>query len=521
MKKINFKNSSFVIFLIISVWYAIGNFIYWYMYTPIFVSRMDIVHFNDIFIDGYLYLSAPLITWIMKLMFFVFGRHYYDLQIMIVNFFFFLIGLYFVYKIGLELKDKMTGNIAMLLFALTPAIYGLSRQYGHQDWHVMIAMTANIYCLIKLKFFEDRKWSMLYGITVGLGLLVKDEFLSYFFMPWLYVVIKSLIIKTDKNKIINIFITIILGCLISSCHYFRIDIIEKVLNDSFIEQCDGSIFDFNNIRVITIGLSEYLLSPPIFILFVFGFIWTIFKYKDYKKNVLLLWFIVPWIIIFFMPHFKAAEYGLGFVPAIILFASLYVSNIKKKRFKYAIIVFIVLIGILQYLNFSYKVCNIPPFNVKFYYKQNKIFYYDKVFINYSVYQIRKKYILSFYNKIKKYKKYKGSLTYSAETDLLFIFGINNMNFRKYFFVVNNSYDIFVNIGKEDIPSVEDIFEFKKYVGLISGNYSEEEEKKKIESLRKYMYDNFKIVEEFYVLDIPKEENFVQIYKNKRLIDEGN
>ena len=63
------------------------------------------------------------------------------------------------------------------------------------------------------------------------------------------------------------------------------------------------------------------------------FIWTIFKYKDYKKNVLLLWFIVPWIIIFFMPHFKAAEYGLGFVPAIILFASLYVSNIKKKRFQ--------------------------------------------------------------------------------------------------------------------------------------------------------------------------------------------
>ena len=284
MKKINFKNSSFIIFLIISLWYAIGNFIYWYMYTPIFVSRGDVLHFSEIFIDDYLYLCAPLITWMMKFLFFAFGRHYYDLQIILLNYTLFLLALFFVYKIGVELKNKETGNIAMMLFALTPSVYGLSRLYGHQDWHVMIATTVNIYCLMKLNEFKDRKWSILYGVTVGFGLLIKDGFLTFFFPPWLYVVIRSLINKADKNKIINILITILVGSLISGIHYFRPLTINKLLFETITEPMNGGIFDFENFRVFTLGLSEYLLSPPFFILFIVGIIWTMSKYNNYKKK---------------------------------------------------------------------------------------------------------------------------------------------------------------------------------------------------------------------------------------------
>ena len=192
MNRFNFKNSSIIIYIVISVFYAICNFIWWKINTPIIPQGICALHFLDIFENTFLYFNAPLITWIMKGMFFIFGKEYFDLQIMFVNYIFFLIALYFIYKTGFEIKDIQTGNIAMILFALTPAIYGMSRQYGHQEYHVMVAMTANIYCLIKLKNFEDRKWSILYGVTVGLGLLIKDEFLPYFFIPWLYVVIRSL-----------------------------------------------------------------------------------------------------------------------------------------------------------------------------------------------------------------------------------------------------------------------------------------------------------------------------------------
>ncbi|MBR3628444.1 MAG: glycosyltransferase family 39 protein [Elusimicrobia bacterium] len=351
--KIFQKNSPFLIFIIIAVLYCIGNFIWWYFNTPIFPNDDSAVHFNDIFRTGYFYYNAPLITWIMKAMFFVFGTQYFDLQIIFVNYIFFLIALYFIYKIGLELKDKETGNIAMVLFALTPAIYQLSRQYGHQEYHVMIAMIPNIYCLIKLNNFKNTKWSILYGLTVGLGLLVKDEFLPYFFTPWLYVVIRSLIEKTEKKNTINILLTILIGALISGCHYFRTEIINKVLYDSTADSV--SVFSFDSLRVTTTGLSEYLLSPPIFILFIAGLIWFIYKYKNRNKWIILLWFVVPWMMITFMPHYKLPEYCLGFVPAIILISSVFITNITNiKNIKKSLVLFIIIIYSFQYIYFVYS-----------------------------------------------------------------------------------------------------------------------------------------------------------------------
>ena len=371
MKKINFNNSSSIIFITIAVIYLTGNIFWWYINTPIIPFGPSTLHFFDLFKDSFLYYNAPLITWIMKGIFFVFGKEYFDLQIIIMNYFFFLIGLYFIYKTGLELKDKETGNIAMVLFALTPVVYGLSRQYGHQDWHVMIAMIVNIYCLIKLNYFNSRKWSVLYGITVGIGLFIKDSFLMYFFIPLLYTLIKGLVEKTDKNKIINILIAILIGSLIAGCHYFRFEIINKILYEPVTETVPT--FTFSSLRVMTIGLWEELLSPPIFLLFIFGFVWFLRKYKNKNKWILILWFIVPWGIIMFMPSRKEIDYAAGFVPAMTIFASLWCSSLKKILVKKIILIFCILICLLQFLDFSFGI-NMKIFSLKTKYKDNEIFY---------------------------------------------------------------------------------------------------------------------------------------------------
>ncbi|MBR3627908.1 MAG: glycosyltransferase family 39 protein, partial [Elusimicrobia bacterium] len=374
MKQINFKNSSFTIFIVISIFYLIGSLIWWKINTPIIPQSICALHFLDISTNSLLYDNAPLITWIMKGIFFVFGKEYFDLQIIIMNYFFFLIGLYFIYKIGLELKDKETGNIAMVSFALTPIVYDLSRQYGHQDWHVMIAMIPNIYCLIKLNDFRDRKWSILYGITVGVGLLIKDEFLPYFFTPWLYVVVKSLIEKTDKKKIINILITILIGSLIAGCHYFRLETINKILHEPINET--APVFTFQNFKIMTIGLSEYLLSLPTFILFIISLLYFVFEYKNKYKPVFLLLILVPWMIITFMPHHKAPEYAIGIIPIIIIFISLFISDIEKKYIKQIIICFYILILFLQFFYFSYNK-DVYNFGIMSY-KNYNFYYFSKV-----------------------------------------------------------------------------------------------------------------------------------------------
>ncbi|MDD5102300.1 MAG: glycosyltransferase family 39 protein, partial [Endomicrobiaceae bacterium] len=148
-----------IIFIVIAIWYAVGNFIWWQINTPIIPYDIAARHFLDIFTEGYLFYNAPLLTYIMRFMFYIFGKEYFDLIIIFINYIFFLIPLYFIYKIGTELKDKETGNIAMILFAMVPAIYGMSRQYGHQDYHIIAAIAFNIYCLIKTDHFKNLKWS--------------------------------------------------------------------------------------------------------------------------------------------------------------------------------------------------------------------------------------------------------------------------------------------------------------------------------------------------------------------------
>jgi len=339
-----------LIFTIIALWYAVTNFIWWHINTPI-VPYYDssAVHFLDIFRDKTY--SPPLITWIIKFMFSVFGKEYFDLIIIFINYIFFLIPLYFIYKIGEETDSKESGQIAMILFALVPAVYGLSRQCGHKDYHIIAAITFNIYCLIKTDYFKDRKWSFIYGISVGLGLLVKEQFLAYFIMPFLWTAVLAITKKPRFLRIINAFLAIIIGFLIAGVHYFDPLAVKKVMTDPVVQS--KPVFSFDTVKIMTFGLYEELLSLPIFLVFLSGLLYFFKHYKGGYKGVILLWIFVPWTIIFLMPHYKVTEYCAGFIPAMILIGAIFITHIKNSTVKKALIVFLIIIGMVQYIDFSY------------------------------------------------------------------------------------------------------------------------------------------------------------------------
>ncbi|MDD5020512.1 MAG: glycosyltransferase family 39 protein [Endomicrobiaceae bacterium] len=325
-------------------------------------------------------------TYITKSMFFVFGKEYFDLIIIFINYIFFLIPLYFIYKISTELKDQETGNIAMILFALVPAIYGMSRQYGHKDYQLIAIITFNIYCLIKTDYFKDLKWSILYGISIGLGLLIKNAFIAYFFMPLVFIVLQSFNNNFEFKKTINISLSILIGILISSFHYFRLEIIKKMFYEPVTEP--ASLLSFESLRTMTFGLYDELLSLPIFIVFIIGIIWYIKKYKHKYKHIILLWFFIPWLTIILMPHHKQAEYGVGFIPAMILISALYISNIKKLIVKKIIVAGIVLICMVQYIDFSYQI-NTVFYRISTRIKGHEIRYYAKYGTNIMFYDSKK------------------------------------------------------------------------------------------------------------------------------------
>lgn len=478
---------------------------FWLTNNPIIPQGEAIHHFRDIFDNQILYYNAPLITWIMKAIFVIFGKKYFDLQIIFINYIFFITALYFIYKIGTELKNKETGNIAMVLFALTPVVYGMSRFFGHQDWHVMVALVPNIYCLIKTKNFKYTKWSILYGISVGIGLLIKDEFLAYFFVPWIYVVIKSLLLKKYLKKIIsNILISIFLGALIAGCHYFRSIIIKKILFEPVTETVP--IFSFHNIYLLTMGISEYLLSPPIFLLFIISFIYFILKYKNENKWIILLWILIPCLIILFMAHRKEPEYMLGFVPVIILICSVFISKIKNSLLKKIILSLVITVCSLQFIvfflpvntklfNYNYKIS--PCYKPVNYFSifSNDIFHPS--FITYK----KSKYLSALLNYLKK----------NFNTDMpIFIYQFSWDIYYDGIYIylrTNNFNNIFTNFS--EIPKSDIIMYTSKCILTDKQNIFEIEKKVIAEHIRQNQYsDIFNTIT--FTIDYLRN-NYIELY----------
>ena len=88
---------------------------------------------------------------------------------------------------------------------------------------------------------------------------------------------------------------------------------------------------------------------------------------------MLIWFVVPWAIMTFIPQHKCPEYYLGIVPVIILMISVFIANIKKN----ILLIFVIFICLLQYFNFSYGINNKKVFNLSINYKNYDICYYNK------------------------------------------------------------------------------------------------------------------------------------------------
>jgi len=370
-------SGNYVIFLIIAFLYAVGNFVWWKLNTPVIViCPASAGHLADIAGGSFLYFNAPLFTWIVKFCIHLFGKTYFDLIIISVNYVFFVAALYFINKLAVFFENKETACYAMIIFSIIPAVYGMSRQYGHQDFHLIAFIVLNIYALLKTNYFENKKWALLYGISTGLGLMIKDSFFIYFIAPFLYVIITAVKNRLTFGQKENIFLSAAVSFLIFCPHYLRPEIMKKGITDPFIETVN--VFSFENLRVTTLGMYESFLSPSVFILFAAAFVFFIFKYKKTSaKIILLLWFLAPWTAVTFMPHHKLLEYLAGILPAQALIIALSLSLIKKKLIKILIVAAVCIAAITQYLSLSYNICNLNfpyflPFN-----KYHYLYYYDK------------------------------------------------------------------------------------------------------------------------------------------------
>ncbi|UCH88082.1 MAG: glycosyltransferase family 39 protein [Thermoplasmata archaeon] len=122
---------------------------------------------------------------------------YSDDVAVMTNIFFMVILLFSVYGIGKYMFNRQVGLLAAIMVSLFPIVHGLSRSFLSDFAHIAM-VSLSIYLLLKTEYFTNKKYSILFGLSLGLGLLTRDTFIIFMLGPLLYIMYKSEILKVRK-----------------------------------------------------------------------------------------------------------------------------------------------------------------------------------------------------------------------------------------------------------------------------------------------------------------------------------
>ena len=179
-----------------------------------------------------------------------------DVAVM-VNAFYMAVLLLAVYGIGRKLYDGSAGLLASVLLSLFPMAFSMPR-YFFVDYALMSSVTLSIYLLLLTNGFQSKRYSFLFGISFGLGMLIKWSFIVFLLAPLCFVVLKSPVIKDIRQKLraprLNwrwLSISTVIGLLLTLLWYLpnKGEVSELVL--------DGWLFPLSWI-LISVGL--YLIT---------------------------------------------------------------------------------------------------------------------------------------------------------------------------------------------------------------------------------------------------------------------
>jgi len=270
------------------------------------------------------------------------------------NIFWFIIILVSTYKLGKYLFSRETGLLSAIILSFYPVVYGSSRLF-REEFGLMGMVPLAMLFLFKTQGFKNLKYSLLFGVIFGIGMMVKIPFILFMISPVIYILVKSLISdKEKKGKLRNFFITFVIVVLIIFPRFLDpFQAREYVLTPFGEALGQGGWYEFFNLKVFTLGMINYQLTLPFFLLFFIALFLFIKKERKDIKIVFLLWIFVPLVFLTFIPHRKLIRHIIPYLPAIALISSFGITSIKKGTVKRVMIFLIIFIGLVQYYEFSF------------------------------------------------------------------------------------------------------------------------------------------------------------------------
>lgn len=146
----------------------------------------------------------PLIYLVTQPFFTIFGENQLAARLSLLIFW--VIFLIAMFGIGNELEGPWSGFAVMLLSASSPLALNFSRAY-FPDFPQMALMALSLYLLLKSDSYKEIRYSLLFGLVLGLAFAFKWSTAFFMFLPVIWF-INFYIIKSKRTVALTSFLSI-------------------------------------------------------------------------------------------------------------------------------------------------------------------------------------------------------------------------------------------------------------------------------------------------------------------------
>lgn len=303
--------------------------------------------------------------------YFMFGESA-DVGVM-ANLVYVIILLASIYGIGKRMFNEKVGVLSAFIISTFPLICFLSRIYLPEIASSAIC-ALSVYLLIRSNYFSNRKFTILFGITLGLGMLTIENVFIGVLGPLVYIASKSSLLK-ERGRAFNFAISILIGLGITSLWYLPSFSLVKfnVFNLSFSREVASfygfpttyslDFFTYYPITAVHYGISS--IYAMIFCVGLFPY------YRQSKLNeklgtgkmnysskdrnwILTLWIIVSYLILTFCWNKDLIYFTVAFPPIALIIAA-GILSIGNQKIRKCFICLTILLGLLQFFAYSYDI----------------------------------------------------------------------------------------------------------------------------------------------------------------------
>ncbi len=280
--------------------------------------------------------------------------------------------LFSVYSIGYRLYGRPTAVLAVLLLSLYPMVFRYSRFFG-LDFAQLAVLSLSIHLLMRTEYFSHRKMSVLFGLSIGLGLLIKWAFILFLAGPMACSIIYAVFFRknsgSDLNNIWrNFFSSLFIGGAIASLWYLPSQLAVNIRFKMFLRSVSHYPFSHvsaNKVAAVFVpdkfvGYFRLLVNEQVSFLFFLVLIISIpfFLKRRFNRLFIASWYILPYALLS-LSFQKEGRFMLSSLPAIALISAAGLQEMfsyYKTRYalKHVFLALLLFLGTLQFFDISYN-----------------------------------------------------------------------------------------------------------------------------------------------------------------------